>query len=303
VVKVRDWPAVPNSVLVSEIRLWWKDQQEGWARGVHRFYDAVGTGLVWPFRAAREYVQGRGTPPLEIYRRHEWTVVLKAVEDLFEKLTWMSDSGNELLKPHFDALLAGASRAELLQRLKLSHEAADLAAELTDVVAVKMRAFQESSPETYRFYKQLNQISAAVRPAISVALFTLGAGPAGELVAPLASHVAAHSIVTIAADLAGGTATAVAGETAVARAAGHGAGYLQAKFQDVQTAFAARRVEWLVRLLKTHLLGDLPERLQAAAEVPRTEAFRDAARALAGLEGQWREEAWSVRRGGIEDRR
>jgi hypothetical protein len=214
--------------------------------------------------------------------------VLGAVEDLFEKLTWMSETGSELLRPHFESLLAGASRAGLLALLKKSHEEADLATELSEVVAAKMQAFQVASPEAYRFYRQLNQISAAVRPAISVALFTVGAGPAGELVAPFVSHVAAHSLVTIAADFAGGTATAVAGETAVARAAGHGAGYLQAKFQDVQAAFAAQRVEWLVRLLKSHLLGTLPERLKAAAAVPQSQSFQDTAHALSALEAQWK---------------
>jgi hypothetical protein len=288
VVKVRDWPAVPNAVLVAEIRRWWKGQQEGWAKGVHQFYDTVGTGIAWPFRKARDLMLGEGPQPLEVYRKQEWSVVLKAVEELFEKLTWMSDTGSQLLKPHFETLLAGASRAQILELLKKEHEQADLATELVDVVNYKMQAFQAASPEVYKFYKQLNQISAAVRPAISVALFTMGAGPAGELVAPFVSHVAAHSIVTIAADFAGGTATAVAGETAVARAAGHGAGYLQAKFQAVQAAFATRRVEWLVKLLKSHLLGELPERLQAAAGVPRTEAFRETTQAFALLEKQWK---------------
>jgi hypothetical protein len=288
VVRITDWPAAPNAVLVAEIRKWWKSQQEGWAKGVHRFYDTVGTGVVWPIRMVRNFVQGTPPPPLDAYRRHEWSVVLKAVEELLEKLSWMSETGNPLLKPHFENLLAGASRASLLELLKARHEEVDLAAELADVVACEMRSFQVNSPEAYRFYRQLNQVSAAVRPVTSVVLFTMGWGPAGELVAPLVAHVAAQSIVHVVADVAGGTAAAFAGETVVSTAAGHGAGYLQARFQQLQGAFAARRVGWLVRLLKAHLLGTLPERLQKAAEIPQTEAFGAAEKALAKLETQWK---------------
>jgi hypothetical protein len=58
VIKVRNWPSIPNSLLVSEIRTWWRQRQHGLARSVHEFYDTVGRGILYPFQAARNRLQG-----------------------------------------------------------------------------------------------------------------------------------------------------------------------------------------------------------------------------------------------------
>jgi hypothetical protein len=274
VVRIRDWPSIPNTLLVAEIRKWWKTHYEGWARHVHRFYDTVGQGVTWPFRFVKDRMQSEQTHPLEVYRKQEWTILLKAVEEVFEKLSWMSESGNELLQPHFERLLAGKTREDLLDQLRIRHQEVNLDVELEDVVNAEMQSFQTDSPELYKFYKQLNHVSAAVRPMTSVVLFTLGWGPAGEVVAPLIANAAAHTIVPIVADFAGGAVAAVAGETALSGAAAQSTGFLQAKLQRLQTTFTARRAGWLVELLKDQLLGSLPEELQAAAEVPQSEEFQ-----------------------------
>ncbi|MCH7685436.1 MAG: 50S ribosome-binding GTPase, partial [Planctomycetes bacterium] len=90
VVKVRDWPTIPNSLLVAEIRQWWRCQREGWARRVHGVYDTVGQGIIWPFRFARDKLAGDSQSPLEHYRGQEWSAVLNGVEEIVDKLTWMS---------------------------------------------------------------------------------------------------------------------------------------------------------------------------------------------------------------------
>jgi len=284
--RIDDWPMIPNKLLVQEIRGWWKTQQEGWARNVHTFYDAVGRGVSWPFRYAHSALGSARPAPMDDYRQREWSVLMRAVEEVFEKLTWMSESGNELLRPHFERLMQGRSRSGLVNRLREEHQQIDLAAQLEETVSLEMQTFQADSPDLYRFYKQLNQFSAAMRPATSVILFTMGWGPAGELAAPFVADAAAQAIVPIVADVAGGTAAAVAGETAVTGTASRGTGYLQAKFHRLQEAFAAKRVGWLVALLKEHLLGDLPEQLHAAAELPRSEAFRQIGEGLKQLEGR-----------------
>ncbi len=286
VARVNDWPLIPNKLLVQEIRGWWKTQQEGWARNVHSFYDTVGRGVTWPFRFAQTALGGSDKSPLDEYREHEWSVLLRAVEEVFDKLTWMSESGNELLRPRFERLMEGRSRSTLVNRLREEHASVDLAAILEETVAQEMQSFQADSPELYRFYKQLNQVSAAIRPATSVILFTIGWGPAGELAAPFVANAATQAIVPIVADFAGGTAAAVAGETAVSGTAARGAGFLQAKFQSLQGVFAARRVGWLVGLLKEHLLGTLPDELQAAAELPQSELFQGITASLRELEGR-----------------
>lgn len=292
VARVRDWPHVPSHLLVAEVRNWWRERQEGWARNVHRFYHALGRGLTWPFREVRRHIAPEHVPPFEAYRQREWEAILRAVDEVYEKLTWMSESASPLLRPRFEVALAGRSRAELLERLRQEHEQVRLDQDLADVVAAEMAAFQQSSPELYRFCKQLGTISAAARPVVSVVLFTLGWGPAGHAVAPLVADAAAQAVVHVVADLTGGAAAAVAGETALSGAAAQGAGFLQARFRQLQSAFTAHRVGWLAQRLKTHLLGTLPDDLQRAAGLSASQLFQQVRAALDELAGQLSPPRW-----------
>jgi hypothetical protein len=287
VVKIHNWPTIPNSLLVAEIRQWWRCQREGWARRVHGVYDTVGQGIIWPFRFARDtLLAGDSQSPLEHYRGQEWSAVLNGVEEIVDKLTWMSESGNQWLQPNIQRLLAGKSRVELLDRLREEHGQIALDQELKLVVTWEMEKFQQGSPELYKFYRQLNNLAAAVRPVTSVVLFTLGWGPAGQAVAPFVANAASQAVVHVVADLAGGAVAAVAGEQAVSGVAGRGAGFLQAKFHQLQTAFTAHRAGWLVGRLKELLLGTLPEELQAAAALPESNAFTQVSEVLTLLEKQ-----------------
>src|SRR5690606_8075086 len=72
VVRIRDWPSVPAGLFVTEIRKWWRTQQEGWARRINTFYDAIGKGVMFPVRFARDRIQGEPESPVEMYRRLEW---------------------------------------------------------------------------------------------------------------------------------------------------------------------------------------------------------------------------------------
>ena len=274
VVRVRNWPTIANSLLVAEIREWWRSRQHGWAKQVNSVYDAIGAGVAWPFRIARDYVQGPAESPIEQYRNLEWNAILTAVEEIFEKLTWMADSGNDLLRPRLEQLLAGRSRVELIESLKTAHALVDLERQVEETVQQEMQAFREGSPELFGFYRQLNNVGAAVRPVTSVVLFSMGAGPAGEAVAPFVADAAAQAIVPVVAGIAGGATTAVAGEAAVSGATGQSLGFLQARFHRLQMSFTESRVSWLVRLLKRDLLGNLPEQLESAAALPGTPVFQ-----------------------------
>ena len=282
-VRIDRWPTLPGALLVAEIRRWWADHQSGWARRVHGFYNAVGNGVLWPFRFTKNKLTGERTPPWELYREREWEAILGTIDELFEKLTWMSESGAALLRPHFERLLSGRTREELIEHLRAAQQQTSFENELETVVGQEMSALETDRPELYRFYRQLNTISAAVRPMTSVVLFSLGWGPAGHAVAPLVADAAAQTVAPILVEFAGGTAAAVAGESAISTAAGSGAGFLQAKFQKLQTAFTARRAGFLARQLKEHLFGPLPEELHAAAHLPESEAFRRVAELIEPL--------------------
>jgi len=273
-VRIDRWPTLPGALLVTEIRRWWAEHQTGWARRVHGFYNAVGNGVLWPFRVAKNKLGGERKSPWELYQEREWEAILRTIDELFEKLTWMSESGAALLRPHFERLLAGRTREDLFEHLRTEQQQTSFETELETIVDQEMAALETDRPELYRFYRQLSTISAAVRPMTSVVLFSLGWGPAGHAVAPLVADAAAQTVAPILVEFAGGTAAAVAGESALSTAAGSGAGFLQAKFQKLQTAFTTRRAGFLARQLKKHLFGTLPEQLQAAAHLPDSETFR-----------------------------
>ncbi len=275
VLKIRDWPSPPNASFVEEIRVWWKARQQGWAKKVNSFYDTVGTGIAWPFKAARNAIQGEPVPPIDKYREAEWSAILTTVEELFDKLQWMADSGNRMVKPRIEAVLQASTRTQLIQRLKRHHANVDFDAELKNMIAVEMASFSEDSPQLFQFYKQLHNVSAAVRPMTSVVLFSLGMGPAGEAVAPLVAGAAANAVVHVVADVAGGTTAAVAGEAALSTVAGQGSGMLQAWFHRLHTRFTQLRVDWLTNLIREELLGDMPEKMQTAANLPSSPEYRE----------------------------
>ncbi len=265
--EIDSWPEIPSRLLVTEVRNWWADQREGWTATVHGVYNTIGRGLVWPFKAVREQIQGEGTPPIEEYRKQEWSAILDAVEKVYSKLTWMSELGNPLLRPRLESLLGGTSRAELLQTLEKAHAEVDLEQELEKLVSDQLETFRVDSPQTYEFVRRIDGLAAAARPATSVVLFVTGFGPVGEAMAPVLAETAVQSLVHVAGDVAGGTVAAAAGETAISGTAATGAGYLEAKFRKLHVSFTAQRAAWLAGLLKEYLLGDLPEEMQHAAGI------------------------------------
>lgn len=285
VLKIRDWPAPPNNSFVEEIRSWWKSRQEGWAKRVNVFYDTLGTGVTWPFKMARNAIQGEPVPPLDKYREAEWSAVLTTVEELFDKLQWMADTGNRMVKPRIEAILNASSRSQLIETLRRHHAKVDMEAELQDTVAKEMESFSTESPDMFKFYRQLHNVSAAVRPMTSVVLFSLGMGPAGETIAPVVANTATNMVIHVVTDVAGGTAAAVAGDTALAGAAGTGAGMLQAWFHRLHSVFTQRRVDWLTNLIHHELLGSLPEEIKAAAELNSSEEFVAVESAVKELQG------------------
>jgi 50S ribosome-binding GTPase len=285
VIKVRDWPTIANPLLVAEIRAWWRQRQHGLARRVHEFYDTVGRGIVYPFRFAGDKLRGPTVSPLEQYRRNEWGAILSVIEEVYDRLNWLSESASQLLKPFLERMLAGRSRSQLLEQLRVDHERVDFGQELSLTVNSEMRAFEEGSPELYRFYRQLTNVSAAVRPLTSVVLFTLGWGPAAHVLSPMLAPVVdmgAHSLAPIVADFATGAAAAAGGDAALAS----GANLLEARFRRLQTAFTTGRVDWLLTRLKDQIFGAVPRDLQTAAEVPRSEAYRKLTEAAAQLQAR-----------------
>ena len=94
-------------------------------------------------------------------------------EEVFERLQWMAESGNALIRERLAQLLAGDVRSRLMTTLRVRHQEVGLEVELERVIAEQMAALQLSQPDVFRLYQQLNNVSAAVRPVTSIVLFSL----------------------------------------------------------------------------------------------------------------------------------
>ncbi|MFV0445622.1 MAG: GTPase domain-containing protein [Planctomycetaceae bacterium] len=281
--EVDDWPAAPNGLLVGEIRHWWSEQREGWSAKVHGFYNLVGRGLMWPIRTARNSLQGEPESPFRLYREREWSAILEAIEKVFQKLTWLSELGNDLLRPRLQQVLAGTNRQQLLATIQQAHREVDLSGELAQLVAHEMSQFRSDSPKYYDFFKRLDSLAAAARPATSVVLFMTGFGPVGDALMPAVAQSAVQGVVHVVGDVAGGTMAAAVGEKVISEGAAQSVGYLEARFRRLHAAFTARRAAWLAGMLLEHVLGELPEELARAAGLPESEEFQRVQRLTRGL--------------------
>jgi hypothetical protein len=277
--RVDNWPSPPAGLLVNHIRLWWRTHRRGWTKTIHDVYGTVGDGLLWPFRWVRQKIAGGAPDPHEAYRTAERNVMLHAVDSLYGELTRLSQLGNDLLRPRLEALLAGATRAELLERLDAAQNALDLDAELNDVVATHMQTFRDENPSTFGIFRKLDSMAAVARPVTSVVLFAATAGPVGHAFMPVVAG-ASQSLAHILVDVAGGTGAVVVGETALSGTVG-GLRLLEARFRQLQAAFTARRVEWFAEFLRKNILGNLHRELAAAAGLAETTTYKEV---LASLE-------------------
>ena len=90
----------------------------------------------------------------------------------------------------------------------------------------------------------------------------------------------------VAGDVAGGTVAAAVGDTAISGSTSSGAGFLEAKFRRLHTAFTATRLEWLLKMLDEHLWGSFVKELQAGASAQKSEPYRHVVEMLDVLEEQ-----------------
>lgn len=272
--RIDNWPSPPANLLVAHIRQWWRMHRQGWTKTIHDAYGTLGDGLLWPFRWAKRRITGAGPDLRHTYRQAERNVMLQTVDTLYSELTRLSQLGNDLLRPRLEALLAGATRADLLERLGAAQDALDLDEELATVVNVQMQAFRDENPNAFSVFRRLDSMAAVARPVTSVVLFAAAIGPVHALT-PVVTNAAVH----IMGDIAGGTGAVVVGETALSGTAG-GLRLLETRFRQLQTAFTARRVAWFAEFLRRNILGNLHTELLAASGLPETSAFAEVASSL-----------------------
>ncbi|MEZ5940463.1 MAG: GTPase [Planctomycetaceae bacterium] len=281
--KIDRWPNIPNRTLIGHIRNWWGEQREGWTASVHNFYNGVGRIVSTPFQYLRKQLVGPEEPPLDAYRKQEWDTILQSVERVFERLTWIRDIGNPLLVPRLEKILAGDARSKFIEHLRERHNAVDFDAEIATLVDQQLREFKQNSPDYYEFFRRIDSVAAAARPAVSVVLFMTGMGPVGDTLMPAVTDTALQSALHFTGEAVGATVLTTVGDKVISDGASTSVGYIEAQFRRLHTAFAQRRADWLAHELQI-VMDSLPQELAAAAQLPSQSEFGNVSSQLHDLQ-------------------
>lgn len=276
-VRVQDWPSVPAGLVVQTIRGWWRARREGWTKSVHEFYNTLGEGLMVPLRWVYAQWGGKLTDPFKEYVKEEREVILASVDHLYHSLQQLRGEEIPWLHSRLSRLLGGVERQKLLKHISDAHAALDLQKEIEEIVVGEMETFERESPQFYVFLKRLDSAAAAARPVTTVALFFAGGVPGIDALA----HETATQVVL---QIAGGTGTVVAGETALMGTTG-GLRMLEAKFRALETAITTKRVEWFAELLKEDLFGGIQQELDRAGVLTDSSKYQEVERLTRELQG------------------
>ncbi len=271
--QIDSWPNLPNRYLIGVIRSWWTHQREGWPARLHNTYDTLGQAILWPVRYATGALSGPPKDDLAEYKQKEWATIILIINQVFQQLENIKDEGNALLRSRLDEMLGGASRQAILAELHQAYEQSDLASIIQTTVEEQLLKFRQESPDYYQFFRRLDTLAAAMRPATSVALFVTGVGPVSHAVSPLLFDAATQTMLHLVGDVTAGAVTAAVGETAIAGSASTTAGYLEAKFRRLQQRIVEQRITWLANLLQQKFLGTLMDELTNCADLPSSPAF------------------------------
>jgi hypothetical protein len=273
-IEIENWPLLPNSVVIGEIREWWRRQRTGWTAHVHGFYNQLGKAISIPVRALRERAAGRPPDPIEAYREQEWQAILAVLQKCLERLAWLRDLNHPLLSPRVELILQGTARSELIHRLREEHERVDFEKELRELIEVQLRQFREETPQAYQLFRHLDSLAAASRPVVSIVLFMTGAGPIGDALIPVFADTVLQGALHVAGEAVGGTVVTAVGDKVITETASTGAGYLEARFRQIHATFAKRRAEWVAGQLEKLVFRELPEELSRAARIAECEPYR-----------------------------
>ncbi|HBO45075.1 MAG TPA: hypothetical protein DD670_14320, partial [Planctomycetaceae bacterium] len=279
------WPTLPASILVDEIRAWWDSQRVPWSHHIHGFYRSLGRVVTWPFRTAYGAMTPGNLDPVESLRRQERDAVVRAVEAMLDNLDRLARLGTDAIKPHLRELLGGHAREDLLARVLAAHDRLPPIDDgYRDYLSGELDAWKRANPGAIRFLRSLDHALAIARPAITISLAVSGWIVAGELVSQTAIELAgqtAGGLATEAAIAGGITGGGEAIVTTTSEGVRHAAGRL---FARLQSRYAQNRAAWLAGWLDTELLGGLLGKLRAGAEVPRSNEFRAVEESLNAIE-------------------
>lgn len=270
------WP-LPSKVFRQEILTWWDESRSLWARTIHGSYRWVFGNVINGAKKVAAVLIGswenRSVEAAEAnsvdYRQLEWGVISKAVADLFEQLEQIAATGNALIRPLLERLLAGKNRSDLLERLKAAHSALPTVDDdFRRYLRSELENLGRQYPKVFRAMRTADNLMALARPVITVTLILTGGHVAGEV----AAQFAAEAVITSGVTVAGEAAVAGAGEGVRAAAA--------RTFRHLEQRYAENRRNWLADLLRRELLGETLDHLARGADLAALPAVAEIERCL-----------------------
>ncbi|GAB6164288.1 hypothetical protein JCM19992_02880 [Thermostilla marina] len=270
-----EWPVVPSSVLVHEIRDWWDARRPEWSRMIFAGYRRLG-GFLWSLFAKES------ADPQDVdsaFHARERAKIEEILAGLFAQIDILAQGGNEILAPRLKRIASGPARDELAARVARAHDALPLISEgYRTFLRAELDRLQAQYPRIIRWLRVVDNAMAVARPSLTVALLVSSWGLAGGLIGQAghaAGEVFGEAVLTGGMTAAGEGALAV-GSEGLQRAAA-------SLVQRLHQRFVVERAQWLADQIDKELLGELLAELRAAAEIPQSAPFDETRAALDDL--------------------
>ena len=271
---------------------WWTKFAHWWdanhrtpvSRSINRVYRGLAQGIAWPLRRRWEAVYGPSASALDIFHQLQRRAIIEGIQELFDQLSRLADTGNDMLKPRLAALVAGDVRARLLERIEQAHaQLPDMDEDYRAYVRGELDAWGRDNPKAVAFLRSLDHVLALARPAVTISLAVTGGILAGDVMGQAAVQVAGHTAGQLAAEAAITGGVTVGGEAAIT-ATGHGLKHsASVLFRRLQTRYAEQRARWLAEWLDRELLGELLSELRRGAQLADSRLVRDVEDSLSEL--------------------
>ncbi|RMG04626.1 MAG: hypothetical protein D6741_00695, partial [Planctomycetota bacterium] len=139
-----EWPVVPSSVLVREIRDWWDARRPEWSRKIFAGYRRLG-GLLWSFFSRKS------DDPQDVdseFHARERAKIEEILAGLFAQIDILAQGGNDILAPRLKRIASGPARDELAARIAHAHDALPLISEgYREFLRVELDRLQAKYPK------------------------------------------------------------------------------------------------------------------------------------------------------------
>lgn len=268
-----EWPGLPNTLLVEEVRSWWDESRPKWSKNVHWAYRNLGNGILWPFRKAWNALSknSHARDPMEEFRKNEFDTVTIVVEKTIERFEHLSKTDNSVLRDELKQLLSGEHRRALLEQAKAAHASMKPIGEDFRVYLRKtLDDWTQENPVTLQTIRWLDQAAAVARPVVTLTLAVGGFAFAGDVLAQTAGTAIVGHLVGEAA-IAGGV---TGGGEAIVHQGGEGIkrGFAN-MFREIQAEYAKDRARQFFEWFQRELWSELIERLSEGESLAWNETF------------------------------